>query len=103
MTNTEPRVLVFAPSPFLTVTIERRGSEAEVHIHAGGQGFWVARMVSTLGAQVTLCGCFGGEAGVLLRVLIEREGVDVVAVTAEAGNAAYVHDRRGGEREAVAT
>jgi 1-phosphofructokinase len=96
------RVLVFAPSPLLTVTIESRGSEPDVHIHAGGQGVWVARMVATLGVPVKLCGCFGGETGVLVRVLVEREGVELIAVTADVPNAAYVHDRRSGEREVVA-
>jgi 1-phosphofructokinase len=31
-------VLVFAPTPLLTVTIEDRGGEPDLHIHAGGQG-----------------------------------------------------------------
>ncbi len=96
------RVLVFAPSPLLTVTIESRGSEPDMHIHAGGQGVWVARMVATLGVPVRLCGCFGGETGDLVQVLVEKEEVELVAVTAEVANAAYVHDRRSGEREVVA-
>ncbi len=95
-------MLVFAPSPLLTVTIESRGSEPDVHLHAGGQGVWVSRMVATLGVPVKLCGCFGGETGLLLRVLVEREDVDLLAVTSQAGNAAYVHDRRSGQRETVA-
>ena len=32
------RVTVFGPHPLLTVTIERRGDEDDVHLHAGGQG-----------------------------------------------------------------
>ncbi len=102
MTDPTPRVLVFAPSPLLTVTIESRGAGPDVHIHAGGQGFWIARMVTTLGLPARLCGCFGGETGLLLKVLVEREGVDLVAVATDASNAAYVHDRRSGEREVVA-
>jgi hypothetical protein len=38
-------VLVFAPAPLLTITIERRGEDPDVHLHAGGQGFWLARMI----------------------------------------------------------
>ncbi len=102
MTNPKPRVLVFAPSPLLTVTVESRASEPEVHLHAGGQGVWVGRMVATLGVPVRLCGCFGGETGLLLQVLVEREDMELVAITSEAANAAYVHDRRSGEREVVA-
>lgn len=95
-------MLVFSPSPLLTVTIETRGSGADVHLHAGGQGMWVARMVRTLGLSVRLCSCVGGETGLLVRTLVQREGVDMVAIDAEVANAAYVHDRRSGEREVVA-
>ncbi len=95
-------MLVFSPSPLLTVTIETRGSGPDVHLHAGGQGMWVARMVRTLGLGVKLCSCVGGETGLLVCTLVQREGVDMVAVDAEVANAAYVHDRRGGEREVIA-
>jgi 1-phosphofructokinase len=95
-------VLVFSPSPLLTVTVETRGSGPDVHLHAGGQGMWVARMVRTLGLSVKLCSCFGGETGLLVRTLVQREGVDMNAVEAEVANAAYVHDRRSGEREVIA-
>ncbi len=96
-----PRAAVFAPAPVLTVTVEARGVEAEVHFHAGGQGFWQARMIAALGVPVTLCGSFGGESGFLVRTLVEREGVGVVAVEVAADNPAYVHDRRDGSREPV--
>lgn len=48
-------IAVFAPSPLLTITIELATDRPEVHLHAGGQGFWVARLAATLGAEVTLC------------------------------------------------
>jgi len=96
------RALVFAPAPLLTITVERRGEDNEVHLHAGGQGFWLARMIRALGTDVRLCGSFGGETGAVVRTLIEREGVDVRAVEVEAANGAYVHDRRNGERVVVA-
>jgi 1-phosphofructokinase len=102
MTDRKPRVLVFSPSPLLTVTIETRGSGPDVHLHAGGQGMWVARMVRTLGLSVKLCSCFGGETGLLVRTLVQREGVEMSAVEAEVANGAYVHDRRSGEREVIA-
>lgn len=95
-------VVVFAPDPLLTVTIEQRGDEPDVHLHAGGQGFWLARMVAALGVPVTLCGPFGGETGRVLRTLVEGEGVSLSAVDVEAANVAYVHDRRSGARRAVA-
>lgn len=96
--------MVFTPSPLLTVTIEARPDEVpEIHLHAGGQGVWIARMVSELGGDVRLCGPFGGESGDVLRTLVEREGLDLRAVATAASNGGYVHDRRRGEREVVAT
>ena len=32
------RVTIFGAHPLLMVTIERRGDEDDVHLHAGGQG-----------------------------------------------------------------
>ena len=96
-------VAVLAPSPLLTVTIEQGADDLpEVHIHAGGQGFWVARMVARLGVAVTLCAPFGNDTGRVLRPLIEDEGVTVRSVEMQAANGAYVHDRRSGERIVIA-
>ncbi|MEA2685047.1 MAG: 1-phosphofructokinase [Actinomycetota bacterium] len=96
------RAAVLAPAPVLTVTVESRAGEPEIHFHAGGQGFWQARMIAALGVRVTLCGSFGGESGILVRRLIEAEGVDVHPIDVAGDNPAYVHDRRGGDREPVA-
>ena len=91
-------LVVFAPSPILTITIEvGADGEADIHLHAGGQGFWVARMAVSLGAQVSLCCALGGETGRVLRALIGAEGVDVQSVESGAANGAYIHDRRSGE------
>ena len=50
-TRSEPDICVFAPSPILTITIERGPEDVpDVHLHPGGQGFWVARMAAQLGA-----------------------------------------------------
>jgi 1-phosphofructokinase len=90
---------VLAPSPLLTVTVEEgSGGEPEVHLHAGGQGFWVSRMAVALGARVILCAPLGGESGSVLTPRIEDEGVEVRSVSCHASNAAYVHDRRSGRR-----
>ena len=95
---TTARVAVFASSPILTVTIERGFARPEVHLHPGGQGFWVARMATNLGAEVALCCSLGGEPGQVLVGLIESQ--PLVLKTADAGtpNGVYVHDRRSGER-----
>ncbi len=96
------RVMVFAPAPQLTITVEPAPAGAEVHLHAGGQGFWQARMIRSLGVDVTLCCALGGETGRVLQTLIRAEGVELAAVEARAGNGAYVHDRRSGKRVQVA-
>ena len=95
------RVAVFAPSPILTVTIERGSDRPEVHIHAGGQGVWVARLAATLGADVVLCCALGGEPGRVLQGLIESEPLTLRAADAHTPNGVYVHDRRSGERVEV--
>jgi 1-phosphofructokinase len=92
---------VFAPSPLLTVTIEPGTDRPEVHLHPGGQGFWVARLAATLGADVALCCALGGEPGRVLRGLIEAEPLTLTAADADTSNGVYVHDRRSGERVEV--
>lgn len=97
-----PRVCVFAPSPVLTVTIERSPEgDAELHIHPGAQGYWVARMVNLLGCEVRFCAPLGGETGRILEGLFADQGIHVVKVDASAPNAGYVHDRRDGERKVI--
>ena len=47
-------VVVLAPSPLLTVTIEDLAGEPDIHVHPGGQGIWQARMLTSLGVRVVL-------------------------------------------------
>ncbi|MGZ4232044.1 MAG: 1-phosphofructokinase family hexose kinase [Solirubrobacteraceae bacterium] len=89
---------MFAPSPLLTVTIEPGTDHPEVHLHAGGQGFWVARLAGKLGADVALCCALGGESGRVLRGLMEAEPLTLRAAETETANGVYVHDRRSGQR-----
>lgn len=95
-------VVVFAPSPVLTVTVEDVDGAADIHLHAGGQGVWQARMLTALGADVTMCAAFSGETGLVLQHLIADEGVRVLPVTGNGSNGAYLHDRRGGQRKVLA-
>jgi 1-phosphofructokinase len=95
------RVAVFGPSPLLTVTIEHGADRPEVHMHAGGQGFWVARMAANLGVEVVFCCALGGELGRVLKGLIESEPLTLRAANAATSNGVYVHDRRSGERVEV--
>ena len=97
-------ICVLAPWPIFTVTIERGAEgEDEIYFHAGGQGFWVARMIANLGSRPVLCGPLGGESGVVLRALIQAEGIELRPISTERWNGGYVHDRRDGERKTVAT
>src|SRR5689334_4888 len=94
-----PGVCVFAPTPIVTVTIEARPDEGEeLHLHAGGQGYWVARMVRVLGGAPVLCAPLGGETGAVLGHLIARSGIELRSVAATGSSGSYVHDRRGDER-----
>jgi 1-phosphofructokinase len=96
-------VAVFAPSPAVTITVEAgSGDEPDIHLHAGGQGFWVAHMAARLGAKVTLCVPLGGESGTVLKPLLSVDGISVLSVETEGSNGAYIHDRRSGTREVVA-
>lgn len=95
-------VVIFAPSPVLTVTVEGHRGGADIHLHAGGQGVWQARMLLALGASVTMCSVFSGETGRVLHHLLDEEGIRVLAVHRDGRGAAYVHDRRGGERILIA-
>jgi len=102
-----PKICVLAPTPLLMVEIEPGDDEgypqaADLHLHPGGQGLWVARMAISLGAEVTVCGPFGGEVGAVLIHMLAEENLTVRGVPYNAGNGAYVHDRRGGDRQTLA-
>jgi 1-phosphofructokinase len=97
------RAFVFAPDPILTVTVEAGSEGDEIHLHAGGQGFWIAQMIANLGVEVSLCGPFGGESGRVVHTLIDRDaGIRVRAIETVGSNGVYIHDRRDGERITVA-
>jgi len=96
------RVAVFAPVTILTITLEQAADgQDEVHVHPGGQGVWQARMVTTLGAEATLCTLLGGEPGLVLDGLLSADGLDHRGVEMAAANPTWIHDRRDGERKAV--
>ncbi len=98
-----PVVCVLALTPLLAVEIEPAGpgeSAPDVHVHPGGQGLWLGRMAYSLGARVIVCGPFGGETGSVVAHLAAEERLDL-RPTSTSGNGAYVHDRRGGERQEV--
>ena len=93
----DARVALLAPSPILTITLEEERPEAELHLHAGGQGYWVARMLRVLGVEVGFCAPLGGEVGTVLRALIETQGIELHAVESGGWNGSYVHRRGRGD------
>jgi 1-phosphofructokinase len=97
------RAMVFAPTPQLTVTIERAADGGdELHVHPGGQGIWQARMLRLFDVPVTLCAAIGGEVGSVLEPALEREDLSLRTVRRDGSSGWYVHDRRGGERAELA-
>jgi 1-phosphofructokinase len=102
VTSSSGSVMVFEPSPLLTVTVERKGDLDDVHLHAGGQGFWIARMLAALEVPLTVCCPFGGETGIVVKALVEHQGMSTRSVAVQGANAGYVHDRRSGDRRRVA-
>jgi 1-phosphofructokinase len=98
-----PRVAIFSPHPLLSITVERRGAdEDDIHVHAGGQGVWVARMAGELGAFPLLCTFVGGETGTQLEPLLALLPGETRRVDTAAASGCYVIDRRSGEREMIA-
>lgn len=97
-------VCVLAPILTLTITIEPTGEDGpdDIHIHPGGQGFWIARMLRHLGERPLLCAPVGGEPGRVLRALVPEWGIDLSPVQIEDRSPGYVHDRRSGERNPLA-
>jgi 1-phosphofructokinase len=96
-------VTVFAPVLHLTVTVESGASESdEIHIHPGGQGFWIARMLKHLDERPLLCGPQGGETGRVLMGLLGQFGMDTSTVEIAQATPAIIQDRRSGDREPIA-
>ena len=86
-------VTVFTPAPLLTISIERNpaGSD-DVHLHAGGQGVWVARMLRSSAAEPIIRGPFGGEPGAVARMILVRsvDGATTVTEQPASRNAAAI-------------
>lgn len=98
-----PRVAIFSANPLLSVTIEARGGADDVHLHAGGQGVWVARMAAELGADPLLCGLAGGESGEMLTALLDSLPGERRLVETAGATGCYVADRRSGKRRILAS
>jgi 1-phosphofructokinase len=99
----QPAVAVLEPSLTLMVAVSSGAQgRPEVHFHAGGQGFWVARMVAELGADARLCAPLGGRPGRLLPVLARLDRVSVDGVRCHRPNAVWISTGPDGEEATVA-
>ncbi|HWL42609.1 MAG TPA: PfkB family carbohydrate kinase [Ilumatobacter sp.] len=92
---------VLAPLLYLTVTVEEERDAPDVHLHPGGQGFWIARMIEVLGADACLVAPIGGEAGAVVAALLPGWEIDLLAVPASIATPTQVHDRRSGDRNEI--
>jgi 1-phosphofructokinase len=102
--SAKPKVAIFSPNPMVSIAIESFSADGgdDIHVHAAGQGVWVARMATELGAEPVLCGFIGGEVGAVLRPLLAAMPIELRLVETAEPSGAYIHDRRSGEREPVA-
>lgn len=98
----DQRLVVFGPDPLLSVTVEAGGGGDEVHLHAAGQGVWVARMAAELGARPILCCLLGGETGTTLDSLLDSASLPRRVAWTAGSSGTYVVDRREGERSLIA-
>ncbi len=98
-----PRGVVFAPSLYLTVSVEAGATaDDELHLHASGQGFWVAQLMQELGVDTTVVAPLGGEVGTVLGAIVTTAGLGLRAVAASATAGAVLEDRRPGQRTELA-
>jgi 1-phosphofructokinase len=94
------RVAVLEPSPLLMIAVDTGdapGGRPAVHLHAGGQGFWVARMAAELGGRPRLCAPLGGRSGLLLPALMELDGVDVDPVVCHRSSGVWISTGKDGD------
>ncbi len=98
----EPAVAVFAPALLLLVELHHTGDGVEdVHLHAGGQGYWISRMIQALGARPIPCAAVGGESGQALQAIIAADGFDARLTPMGHANSVIVEDRRSQDRALI--
>ncbi len=102
MGHDRPTVAILSPTLTLTVTVEHSNDHDEIHLHPGGQGFWIARMLRHLGERPLLCGPTGGETGRVIRGLANQWAIDIASVTTTVASPTTIQDRRQGDRRPVA-
>jgi 1-phosphofructokinase len=98
-----PPIAVLEPAPTMMIAVqpEEGDGREKVYLHAGGQGFWVARMAAELGARPRVCAPVGGRSGALLPELMRLDGVEVVPVACHRSSAVWISTGRDGEPATV--
>jgi 1-phosphofructokinase len=103
MADASSGICVFSPGLRLTVTAERGPRGDEIHLHPGGQGYWLARSIERLGEPVVLCATVGGEVGDVVTPLVRSQtGIELIAIQQAAPSPVSMYDRRSGSRELIA-
>ena len=94
-------VAVFSPALQLTIELHLTGEGLdEVHLHAGGQGYWVSKMIAALGGMPIPCAPVGGEAGDALCSIIAAYWTSKARLTPMSNsNAVIIEDRRDANAE----
>ena len=93
-----PTCAVLGPLLYLTVTIEIEADAPRVHLHPGGQGFWIARMLRVLDCDARLVSPIGGEGGAVVAALLPDWGIEAKPVQTSISSPTQIHDRRSGDR-----
>ena len=97
------QIAIFAPSVWVSVTVEAGPDEDDdIHLHAAGQGIWIARMLRRLGEEPVICAPVGGEGGEAFQGLTQKWGIGLSPVATDAWTPVRILDRRSGTREPVA-
>ncbi len=95
-------VAVFSPALLLSIELHLTSEGLdEVHLHAGGQGYWVSKMIAALGGEPIPCAPVGGEAGDALCSIIAADGLDARLTRMNNSNAVIIEDRRNGKRHTL--
>lgn len=97
-----PMIAVFIPALLLVVEIHDYEGRDDVHLHAGGQGYWVCKMIQALGATALPCAPAGGEPGVALGAIVRSDGFAVDLVRTGSANSTVIEDRRPSPRQVIA-
>jgi 1-phosphofructokinase len=98
----DPTIAILEPAPRMMIAVNPgEGGGNKVYLHAGGQGFWVARMAAELGARPRVCAPLGGRSGGLLPELMRLDGVEVVPVACHRSSSVWISNGHDGDPASI--